>query len=303
MIILKILKKNWKLPLIAVFAICFALISVFSRPSVTVHQPLVTPPSSSYVHAIAGIGTIEPKSETISVSTEIPGIVREVYVKVGDKVDINAPLFSLDQRDIEAQIAILESSLTVAKAQLADLTAQFSIVSAIKDKRAISKDDFNRRKYAMQIAAAKIDEISAQLKQAKIFKERMTVKSPIKGEILEINIRPGEYASTGALAYPLMIMGDMETIHVRVEIDEENAARIHPENPAKAMLRGKPNKPYPLTFVRFEPYVRPKQNLAPSGQRVDTRVLRIIYALPDKKDRFFVGQQMDVYIKDSGKKE
>jgi hypothetical protein len=69
------------------------------------------------------------------------------------------------------------------------------------------------------------------------------------------------------------------------------------------MLRGQPDRVFPLTFVRFEPYVRPKQNLATLGQRVDTRVMRVIYALPDTKERLLVGQQMDVYIKESSTKE
>jgi HlyD family secretion protein len=303
MIPLEIFKKNWKFPLIAIVCAIFAIASVLSRPEAEKHQPLVMPPKASYESAIAGIGILEPKSEVISIGTELPGVVREVYVQVGDKVEKGSPLFSLDQRDIDAQISILESSLIIAEAQLADASAQFAIINGVEDKRAIAKDDFNKRKYAKQIASAKIQEIQAQLKQARTTKERMVVNAPIAGTILESNIRPGEYASIGTLSNPLIIMGDMESVHVRVEIDEENATKVQPSNPAKAMARGKPDKSYPLTFVRFEPYVKPKQNLATAGQRVDTRVLRIIYKLPKIEDRLFVGQQMDVYIEEVAKVE
>jgi RND family efflux transporter MFP subunit len=289
--------------LIAIVCAIFAIASVLSRPEAEKHQPLVMPPKASYESAIAGIGILEPKSEVISIGTELPGVVREVYVQVGDKVEKGSPLFSLDQRDIDAQISILESSLIIAEAQLADASTQFAIINGVEDKRAIAKDDFNKRKYAKQIASAKIQEIQAQLKQARTTKERMVVNAPIAGTILESNIRPGEYASIGTLSNPLIIMGDMESVHVRVEIDEENATKVQPSNPAKAMARGKPDKSYPLTFVRFEPYVKPKQNLATAGQRVDTRVLRIIYKLPKIEDRLFVGQQMDVYIEEVAKVE
>ncbi|MCE2991963.1 MAG: efflux RND transporter periplasmic adaptor subunit [Candidatus Jidaibacter sp.] len=289
--------------MIAIVCAIFAIASVLSRPEAEKHQPLVMPPKASYESAIAGIGILEPKSEVISIGTELPGVVREVYVQVGDKVEKGSPLFSLDQRDIDAQISILESSLIIAEAQLADASTQFAIINGVEDKRAIAKDDFNKRKYAKQIASAKIQEIQAQLKQARTTKERMVVNAPIAGTILESNIRPGEYASIGTLSNPLIIMGDMESVHVRVEIDEENATKVQPSNPAKAMARGKPDKSYPLTFVRFEPYVKPKQNLATAGQRVDTRVLRIIYKLPKIEDRLFVGQQMDVYIEEVAKVE
>jgi outer membrane protein len=66
---------------------------------------------------------------------------------------------------------------------------------------------------------------------------------------------------------------------------------------AKAYKRGDTSKIYPLAFVRFEPYVAPKQNLAVTGQRVDTRVLQVIYALPEGTD-LFTGQQMDVYVEE-----
>ena len=53
----------------------------------------------------------------------------------------------------------------------------------------------------------------------------------------------------------------------------------------------------PLTFVRFEPFVLPKKSLTgDSTERVDTRVLQVIYRVENDALRLFVGQQMDVFI-------
>jgi hypothetical protein len=52
-----------------------------------------------------------------------------------------------------------------------------------------------------------------------------------------------------------------------------------------------------LEFVRFEPYVIPKKSLTgDSTERVDTRVLQLIYRIRDGAPSVYVGQQMDVYI-------
>jgi hypothetical protein len=52
-----------------------------------------------------------------------------------------------------------------------------------------------------------------------------------------------------------------------------------------------------LEFVRFEPYVIPKKSLTgDSTERVDTRVLQVIYRIRDGEPSVYVGQQMDVYI-------
>jgi putative heme iron utilization protein len=48
--------------------------------------------------------------------------------------------------------------------------------------------------------------------------------------------------------------------------------------------------------VRIEPHVQPKGNLAVAGQRVDTRVLQVLYALPKGLTRVFTGQQLDVFV-------
>ena len=53
----------------------------------------------------------------------------------------------------------------------------------------------------------------------------------------------------------------------------------------------------PITFVRFEPLVVPKQSLTgASTERVDTRVLQAVYRIEGAEFPLFVGQQMDVFI-------
>ena len=62
-------------------------------------------------------------------------------------------------------------------------------------------------------------------------------------------------------------------------------------------VRGNADLTYPLKFVRFEPFVLPKKSLTgDSTERVDTRVLQVIYRVERDDLRLFVGQQMDVFI-------
>ncbi len=68
---------------------------------------------------------------------------------------------------------------------------------------------------------------------------------------------------------------------------------------AIATLKGRPNIRFPLKFVYVEPYVIPKQSLTGNNsERVDQRVLQVIYELPeDRPLDVYIGQQMDVYMK------
>ena len=62
-------------------------------------------------------------------------------------------------------------------------------------------------------------------------------------------------------------------------------------------MKGNKDLSTPLNFVSVEPYVIPKRSLTgDSSERVDTRVLQVIYAFDAKALPVYVGQQMDVYI-------
>jgi len=147
------------------------------------------------------------------------------------------------------------------------------------------------------VARAKVESARASVKAFEIDLERLTVRSPLDGEVLQVNIRPGEFAETGTLVTPLVILGDTRTLHVRVDVDENDAWRVRPEARACASLRGNSQIKTDLRFVRIEPYVVPKTSLTgKSTERVDTRVLQVLYSFPRDSLPVYVGQRMDVFI-------
>jgi len=147
------------------------------------------------------------------------------------------------------------------------------------------------------IARATVAQTRAAIAQTRTDIERCVVRAPIDGEILQVNVRKGEYVGTPP-SQALMVIGNSHKMHVRVDVDEHDIPRFRSETPAWASLRGNPEVKYSLKFVRVEPYVVPKKSLTGDNtERVDTRVLQVIYAL-DTTDKalVYVGQQMDVFI-------
>ncbi|ESQ88954.1 hypothetical protein ABAC460_14330 [Asticcacaulis sp. AC460] len=284
------------LPVLAAAGLGFALYSVLWRPAEAVSAPASAPPATPAQGAIAGIGVVEPRSEFLNLGVELPGVVRQVFVQVGDTVVKGQPLFALDQREVDAEIATLSAAIASADISAADAKAAYELIRSVDDPRAVSKDEVDRRRFAADLAAARTGELRAQLAAAQTRKRRLTVTAPIDGRILALNARPGEYALAGALPEPLVRMGDTGRLHVRVEVDEENAGKLTATAKAQGSFRGASADRVSLSFVRFEPYVQPKQNLAVAGQRVDTRVVQVLYALPEGSDAAFVGRQMDVFI-------
>ncbi|MCW5771341.1 MAG: HlyD family efflux transporter periplasmic adaptor subunit, partial [Rhodospirillaceae bacterium] len=146
-------------------------------------------------------------------------------------------------------------------------------------------------------AQARIAAARAKRERARVDLDRTVVKAPIAGTVLKVNVRPGEQAAAGILAEPLIAMGTTATLHVRVEVDETDAWRVRAGARAEAQLRGNAAIKSPLDFVRFEPVVVPKRNLAGGTQeRVDTRVLQIIYRFDPARFPARIGQQVDVFV-------
>lgn len=141
---------------------------------------------------------------------------------------------------------------------------------------------------AVTQAAAEVDTIRTEL-------ERTLVRSPVDGEVLQVNLRLGEYVAAQP-NQPLIVLGDMQRRHLRASLDEHDIPRFRPTAPAIATPRGAPQQKIPLRFVRVEPIVVPKRSLTGDNtERIDTRVLQVLYAV-EGDATLYVGQQFDVYI-------
>lgn len=288
---------NLALPVIAAAGFGFALFSVLSHPERTQAEPALPPPSAPYAATVAGVGVVEPRSEAIAIGANLPGVVAAVHVKAGDHVRAGAKLFSIDDRSPRAELALAEAHTRSAEVALADARDQSSRAAQSLARQATSDSEATRKRFAVSLAETRLAEARAESHRIATEIERLTVTAPIDARVWRVDVRAGEYAAAGPLAEPLMILGDDAVLHVRVEIDQTDAHRVKSEAAAVASLRGDGGRQAKLAFVRFEPLVQPKRALSGDGtERVDTRVLEVIYALPKGALTAFVGQQMDVFI-------
>ncbi len=224
------------------------------------------------------------------------------------------------KEDLPPAQALVEESA----ARLADADAAWQRAQQLLKRGSIAQSDYDRDRYAYSIAKAANARALAELEklkagswdreiavaEAEVFSakatvegarvnlERHTVQALVPAQVLQVNVRPGQFA--GQLNNnTLLVLGDTGTLHVRADIDEQDLDRFVKGAKAYAYLRGRSEPVYELTPYRVEPYVIPKRNLTgENSERIDTRVLQVIYALPGsvKRGELYVGQQMDVFI-------
>lgn len=273
--------------------------------------PPVAPPLKPEGTRLAATGIIEAREENVAIGTPIAGLVMKVLVAVNEQVKPGQPLLQLDDRELQAQLIKAQADIVVNQAQLDIALAQrlkvqdnLDRLKSLTDQRAVSQDDVRNRTNDLKVAQAQVTSAEALLaaaqadvKQIQLLIERLTIRAPREGTILQLNIREGEYASVQN-RLPAMILGDLDKLQVRADVDEQNAVRVQVGEDATAYVKGDSQHGLPLKFVRIDPFVIPKQSLTgASTERVDTRVLQVIYELSVPADmRLYVGQQVDVMI-------
>jgi HlyD family secretion protein len=278
-----------------------------------VAPPPITPAEKPFPHTLAGTGIIEALQENVAIGVPEAGLVQDVYVKVGQPVKKGDPLLKLDDRQLQAQLLMQRADVDVARAGIDVSRATqkkaadaLTRLQAVQDPRAISQDDLTNRQNEVAVVDAQVVSAMAQaaaseakMKQTETLLSRLTVVAPRDGSVLQVSIRAGEYAGI-APKVPAILLGDTGDFQVRCDIDEQNAPRVRPGQRAVAYLKGDTKRPMPLTFDRIEPYIIPKASLTgASTERVDTRVLQVIYRLPRPKDAMlYAGQQVDVLIEE-----
>ena len=207
-----------------------------------------------------------------------------------------------------------------------DATLRLQRLNAVEDQSAISANEKPTRMFELNLTTSRLAEAQSEL--AKLMKgtypedlavavaeakvadadvgmlqtdlAQSEVKAPIDGTVLRVNARAGEFAAAGTLREGLVVMGQLTPLHIRVDVDELDAWRFDPKGKAVAVLRGGKIVEFPIEYVRTVPVVIPKRTLTgENSERIDTRVMEMIYRFQQDNPQVLPGQLLDVYI-DSG---
>lgn len=258
-------------------------------------------------------------------------IQAELVVRQSMLASAQAQLDRLQAMPRAEELPPIEAQVEEAQANLLQKVDGFNRSEKLQGTKAISQEEVVQRRQEMEVAKAQLKRLQAdekllragswksdllvseaavaqaqaELEQTKIELTRYQVTAPLRSkdeaemgewEVLQVDVRPGEYVGTPP-GQPLILLGDTGPRRIRVDIDEHDIPRFQRVGAAEAFVRGDSHTTHPLKFVRVEPFVVPKKSLTgDSAERVDTRVLQVLYEFEDGGHEVYVGQQMDVYI-------
>lgn len=202
------------------------------------------------------MGTLRGR-ETAVVTSRVPGYVREIRVEAGDRVVAGAVLAVLDAPELAAQLRAAESAaleaetgqveaeaaLSAAKAELALASATYDRFLALRDQRAVTRQEFDEvearhtaAEAQVAMAEARIDRsrstrtrAEAGVASARAFDDYTRIQAPFAGRVLERRIDLGSMAAPGA---PLFVV-EQGALRAEVSVEESLAGKIRPGDTAR----------------------------------------------------------------------
>jgi len=164
--------------------------------------------------------------EEAAVNAELSGYrVAKVFVEADAHVSAGQPLAQLDDTLLKAQIA--QQTALVAQQQVAAEQAdkQAKDVAGLDNQGVISSEQIDQRRFQARSSRAALQAQVAQLNDLKTREERLTIRAPVGGLVLERNVRPGDISAVSATA-PMFRMARDSLVELEAQVDEGSMAGI-----------------------------------------------------------------------------
>jgi multidrug resistance efflux pump len=154
---------------------------------------------------------------------------------------------------------------------------------AAADARRLGGINGGRREDIL-VAQAQVRGAIARREQARAALDRLTVRAPIAGTILQVKYRPGEYynpsAANGASADPLVILGDTRTLRTRIDVDERDVARVKVGARGYVSLSAFADRRFPGKVVEIGRRMgRKNVRTDDPVERLDVKILEVVMQL------------------------
>ncbi len=229
------MKSNLKKILI-IAAILIAILLIWflffhkSDPPVTVQAEK---PTTGYIaQSVTATGKIEPV-DTVTVGTQISGIIKYLYVDFNSKVTKGELLAELDKSLLQATLDQVKGNLLSAQSQLLFAKNNFNRQNLLFKTDAISKADYDSAVNTYDAAKAGVESAQAQVRSATKNLSYADIYSPIDGVVLNRNISIGQTVAASFSTPTLFIIAkDITKMEVEANVDEADIGDIKTGNRA-----------------------------------------------------------------------
>lgn len=251
-------------------------------------------------------GEVEACQRT-KMSTIIGGRIDYLGVEEGDRVEAGQVLMRLWNDDLEARLQVNRAQLETARKRVGEACTQAenaereaarqselfkqNFISRSREEQA--QTEAIARRAACETARAEARIAEAQMQATATDKQRTVLVAPFAGTVAKITGELGEYSTPSPPGIPMppaIDLIDETCLYVTAPMDEIDAPKIQPGQPARVTLDALPGKVFEGRVKRIAPYITAVEKQA---RTVD---VDIAFAQPDEAQGLLVGYSADAEI-------
>src|SRR3954470_14889218 len=167
---------------------------------------------------VDAIGTVTPISSA-ALKSRLETTILAVHFQDGAKVNEGDLLFTLDSRQIDAQIEQAEGMLARDRAQLAGAERDLKRFSDLIGKGATTQVSVDNAKTQADVLIGTIKADEAALENLRVQKSYTLIRAPFSGRISAANVKIGNFVRPADIA-PLAVINQMAPVYVTFAIPQ-----------------------------------------------------------------------------------
>jgi RND family efflux transporter MFP subunit len=196
-------------------------------------------------------GWIEPAPFPVTASALVPGIVREILVLEGDRVESGQVVARLVDDQFRIMLARADAELRMRQAERDAMQDELSRKSKLLRSGAVSAGEVARLDLKVQGASAACDQAKAMRDDAALALERTLVRAPSAGLVMARLAAPGSFVGMDAGTAGVVQLFDPASLQVRTDVPLADAGRLAPGQRAEVQVDALPGRTVAGRIVRL----------------------------------------------------
>jgi multidrug efflux system membrane fusion protein len=234
------------------------------------------------------IGNVEAYS-TVSVKSQIGGLLNHVHFREGQDVDKGALLFTIDPRPYEASLKQAEANLAKDTAQLENAREEVRRYAELVKKGYVAQEQYDQIRTNAIAFEATVNADKAVVENARLQLKYCYIYSPFNGRTGNLLSHQGNLIKANA-DNPMVIINQIQPIYVTFSVPEQYLSEIK-----KYMSGGK---------ILVKAFITTAKDDSEEGVLtfvdntvdVTTGTIKLKATFTNKKKRLWPGQFVDVVI-------
>jgi multidrug efflux system membrane fusion protein len=226
--------------------------------------------------------------EVVTVQPQISGRVTQILFTDGADVHPGDPLFTIDPRPYQAQLDAAEATLAQSRATLSLAKSEFARAGELIKTKAVSQQEYDARKNAVEIADAQIKQSEAAVETARLNLEYTSIRSPIEGRTGHRLVDPGNVVKANDTQ--LLTIQRLDPIYVDFTVTQRDLTDVQ-TNMARGALDVEVRLPDDA-----EPPATGQLTFLDNAVQDTTGTVALRATIPNNEHRFWPGRLVNVRL-------